>query len=487
MVEDTVPDMALVNHALRKAGLNFRSRRVDSRESFLHELEHHLPDVILSDHGVPGFDGFAALAEARHRCPEVPFIFVTGAPGEEAAEETLKSGADDYILKNHLHLLAPAIERALRDADTRLRHRRLETALHEAEEHLRLLAAEVRDYAAFMLDAEGRVASWNPAAEQILGYEPNEILGQDAETIFGPDRDPFETAAASGRAEAACDCRHRNGERRRTNLVVVPLRGALGRTRGFLCLLRDLSHRAGETGSAGHEAREQAAQWESAHREMEQFTHAIALDLRAPLRHIESFTELLNKSAGDALDQKSRGYLKVIADSAHHISRLVDDLFTYSRIGNAEIHRLHLSLSEVVKEIIHDLRHETEGRRVEWIIGDLPEVIGDPVLLWMVLTNLIANALKFTRTRAEARIEIGSTATESEVVIFIRDNGVGFDSQCAGRLFGVFQRLHAKEFEGTGVGLANARRIIQRHGGRTWAEGTENEGAVFYFSLPRGG
>src|SRR5437899_2012927 len=183
MVEDSTPDTALIAHALRKAGLHFRARRVESRDAFLHELEHHPPDVILSDHGVPGFDSFAALAEARRHCPDVPFIFVTGTPGEEH-DEHLRSGADDYVLKDHLHLLAPTIERALRDADARRRHRDLEGALLEAEEQLQLVVSELRECAAFMVDDAGCVASWNAAAEQVLGYEPNEILGQDCGKIF---------------------------------------------------------------------------------------------------------------------------------------------------------------------------------------------------------------------------------------------------------------------------------------------------------------
>ena len=149
------------------------------------------------------------------------------------------------------------------------------------------------------------------------------------------------------------------------------------------------------------------------------------------------------------------------------------------------MYHLSLSLKEVVKEVIHDLRQETEGRNVEWIIGDLPEVMGDSVMLWQVMTNLISNALKFTRTKEHARIEIGATGNEREHTIFVRDNGVGFAPYCADRLFGVFQRLHTEEFEGTGVGLANVRRIIERHGGKAWAEGQEGDGATFYFTLPK--
>jgi light-regulated signal transduction histidine kinase (bacteriophytochrome) len=218
---------------------------------------------------------------------------------------------------------------------------------------------------------------------------------------------------------------------------------------------------------------------------LEKFTQAIALDLRLPLRRIESCSELLAKSTGDRLDPKSQSYLKAIAESAHRMIHLVDDLFTFSRIGQTEMYHLHLSLKEIAKEVIHDLRHEMEGRKVEWVIGDLPEVTGDSVMLWQVMTNLISNALKFTRVKEHTRIEIGAMDNEREHVIFVRDNGVGFNSGAADKLFGVFQRLHTGEFEGTGVGLANVRRIIERHGGRVWAEGAEGEGATFYFTLPR--
>jgi PAS domain S-box-containing protein len=488
MVEDTAPDVILINHELRKAGLRFRPRRVDSREAFLHELEHHPPDVILSDHGVPGFDGFAALAEARNRCPDVPFIFVTGAPGEQVAEETLKSGADDYVLKTSLHLLGPAIERALRDANTRSRHRHLESALLNAEEHLRLVSAEFKEYAAFMIDREGCVATWNPGAEQLLGYEPNEILGQDFARFFPGDavndtapRQLLESAERDGRIEETGWRLRKNQERFRAANAIIALGNHGNIARGFLFVLRDLSHRE----TARVEQLPQNAELESAHREMEEFTHTIAADLRLPLRHIESFSEMLLKSANEKLDPKNRSYVKAISESAHKMARLVDDLFTFSRIGRAEMYRLHLSVAEIAREVIHDLTPEIEGRNIEWIIGELPEVEGDPVMLWLVLTNLISNAVKFSRTRENVRIEIGSASNDEEFIIFVRDNGIGFDMRDAPKLFNVFRRLRADEFEGTGVGLANVRRIIQRHGGRVWAEGTEDAGATFYFSLPR--
>ena len=486
VVEDTPQDMALINHELRKTGLRFRSRRVESREAFLHELEHHSPDIILSDHGVPGFDGFAALAEARNRCPDAPFIFVTGAPRDEAVRQTLHSGADDYVLKSHLNLLGPAVERALREASTRANRSQLEAALLNAEEQLRLLTDELKEHATFMLDNNGRIASWNPGAEEMLGYEPNEILDHDFGDIFAKEiegqpqpRELIEIAGRDGRAGSTVSLTRKNGDLLRLNATVIALRDSSKSSRDFFCVLHD----ANRTRSA--QPKEQMERLQAASNEMEKFTHAVALDLQLPLRDIETCSELLLKSAGEQLDQKNHNYLETIRQAARHMSRLVDDLSKFSRIGQTQMYHLSIGLKEVAKEVIHDMRNEIEGRNVEWVIGELPEVVGDSVMLWQVMTNLISNALKFTRTKEHARIEIGSVENEREHTIFIRDNGVGFDPQCADRLFGIFERLHSHEFEGTGVGLAHVRRIIERHGGRVWAEGATDEGATFYFTLPK--
>ncbi len=472
VVEDTPQDMALINHELRKTGLRFRSRRVESREAFLHELDHHQPDIILSDHGVPGFDGFAALAEARKRCPDSPFIFVTGAPRDEAVRQTLHSGADDYVLKSHLNLLGPAVERALREASTRASRSQLELALQNAEEQLRLLTDELKEHATFMLDADGRIASWNPGAEEMLAYEPNEILDRNFGDIFAPGTERqagqlVETADREGRAGSPVALMRKHGDTLKVNATVIALRGASKNQRGFFCVLHDPSR----CKKINSQAKDQVAKLEAAGSEMETFTHAVALDLQLPLRDIEGCAELLMKSAGGQLDQKNHDYLNAIQKAAQRMSRLVDDLFTFSRIGQSQMYHLPLSLKDVANEVIHDLRTQTEDRKVEWVIGELPEVVGDSVMLWQAMTNLISNALKFTRTKEHARIEVGASENEQEHTIFVRDNGVGFDPTCADRLFGVFQRLHTHEFEGTGVGLANVRRIIERHGGRVWAEG----------------
>lgn len=225
-----------------------------------------------------------------------------------------------------------------------------------------------------------------------------------------------------------------------------------------------------------------------ANRELEAFGYSVSHDLRAPLRHVTGFIELLSRHLDDRLDEKGRRYIKTISDAGVRMGHLIDDLLTLSRIGRVAMENSEVDLRRLVDEARAQLAGEIAGRRVDWAIGDLPHVRGDAELLRNAMVNLLANALKYTRTREQSRIEVGCERKDGELICFIRDNGVGFDMKFVDKLFGVFQRLHrAEEFEGTGVGLASVRRIINKHGGRTWAHGEVDKGAAFFFSLPEAG
>lgn len=267
-------------------------------------------------------------------------------------------------------------------------------------------------------------------------------------------------------------------------------------TDAFNNMLREIEQREATLREAQEELRQSHAELERrvekrtaelsvANREMEAFTYSVSHDLRAPLRHVMSFAKMLEKQAGPRLDEKGRRYTRVIVEAGRRMENLIDDLLKLSRISRAPLNETQVSLRQLVEESRRELAPESRGRAIDWQIGPLPEVQGDPTLLRSVMVNLLSNAIKYTRGRQPARIEIGCEEKEREVVCFVRDNGAGFDMKFVDKLFGVFQRLHrAEEFEGTGIGLASVRRVIQRHGGRTWAEGEVDHGACFSFSLP---
>ena len=229
------------------------------------------------------------------------------------------------------------------------------------------------------------------------------------------------------------------------------------------------------------------AELDSTNKELEAFSYSVAHDLRAPLRHMDGFIRLLKKHSWASLDERNQRYLGIISDSARQMGLLIDDLLAFSRVGRAELQLLPVSLQQLVQEAMQELREETQGRNIAWKISQLPEVMADRSMMRLVMINLLANAVKFTGKRERAEIEVGASSNEADgTVVFVRDNGVGFDMEYADKLFGVFQRLHpAEEYEGTGIGLANVQRIIHRHRGRTWARGEVDQGATFYFSLPK--
>jgi len=230
-----------------------------------------------------------------------------------------------------------------------------------------------------------------------------------------------------------------------------------------------------------------AAELEAINKELESFTYSVSHDLRAPLRHMVGYSELLQRQASSSLDDKSQRFIRTILDSAKRMGKLIDDLLAFSRIGRAETNNAEVDLGRLVNEVVAEIGQDTKGRDIAWKIGELPVCKGDRSMLKLVVVNLVSNAVKFTSARMPAEIEIGCVERdETEVEVFVRDNGAGFEMQYANKLFGVFERLHLSEqFEGTGIGLATVQRIVHRHGGKVRGEGAVDQGATFYFSLPK--
>ncbi len=225
---------------------------------------------------------------------------------------------------------------------------------------------------------------------------------------------------------------------------------------------------------------------ERSNEELEAFSYSVSHDLRAPFRHIVGYSELLREQEGERLTDKGRRYLKTIVESAQFAGTLVDNLLAFSNIARSSITVRPVDMNVLVGSVRAEVTAEAPGRQIEWAVAELPVVNGDPMLLRLAVRNLLSNAVKYTRPREVARIEMSCAEVGSEFTFSIVDNGVGFEMAYVDKLFGVFQRLHRmEEFEGTGIGLANVRRIISRHAGRTWAEGRLGQGATFHFSLPK--
>jgi signal transduction histidine kinase len=371
-------------------------------------------------------------------------------------------------------------------------------------------------YGIISCDPDGTVTSFNRAAERLLGYRADEIVDirspnlwhdpkevaqrarQLSEELGEPIAPGFEVFSARANRgipdENEWTFIRKDGFRVPVLLSITALKDRTGRLAGFVGLVNDLTERKRAEEEIRKLNREleqrvvdRTAQLETANQDLEAFAYSVSHDLRSPLRHIDGFLGMIQRRVGKALDEQSLRYMDTISDSIDKMDLLIESLLSFSRLGRKAVSFQEVALETLVRDVIRDLEHETAGRSVDWRIGDLPAVTGDAAILRIVLVNLVSNALKFTRPRPNARIEIGwLPGQDSEVVIFVRDNGVGFDMAYEDKLFGVFQRLHGEEeFEGTGIGLANAQRIIKRHGGRIWAEGKIDRGATFYFSLPQ--
>ncbi|HZP16497.1 MAG TPA: PAS domain-containing protein, partial [Terriglobales bacterium] len=375
----------------------------------------------------------------------------------------------------------------------------------KAQEQLRLsqerlaLAQKAGRSGSFDWDIQKNVNIWSPEVEELYGLPAGGFGGtfESWEQLVFPEDLPIaqqaiEQSLKSGKFAGEWRIRRPdNGEIRWIHARAKVFFDQKGRPSRMVGINMDITERK----QAEEEIRklnneleqrvlQRTAQLEASNKELEAFTYSVSHDLRAPLRHVAAFAKMLLEEYQAKLDDNAQHYLQRISEGVQRMCQLVDDLLNLARVGRKELGLQVTGLNSIVQEVIEELQPEAEARQVEWKVGTLPFVECDPALMKQVFQNLLSNALKFTRPRAQAVIEVAQGQDKAQNLIFVRDNGVGFSMKYADKLFGVFQRLHrAEDFEGTGVGLATVQRIIAKHGGRIWAEAELDKGATFYFTL----
>ena len=515
IVDNEIQNRQLLELMLKPAGYLTLSATTGEEAFVL--IAQRAPDLILLDIMMPGVDGYqvARTIKDNPATSSIPIIMVTAHHGRDIRLAGLKAGAEEFLttpvdqselllrvrnllrlkaysdlLQNHSALLEQQIEartESLRASDLRFRQ----------------MAENIRD-AFFLIGADERqILYMSPAYEVISGCSCASLRANPrswSDAIHPDDRERvmhnFADSMVSGQFDHEFRIIHADGTRRWVRVRGYPIRDEAGSLRRIAGIAVDITARK----EAENEIRrlnetleqrvtERTADLATLNDELRAFSYSVSHDLRAPLRRIMGFVDLVTRNAPPLLSAENLGHLARISRSAKHMWSLIDDLLAFSRVGRAELRKMDVDLNRLVREAMGEFQAETKERTIEWTIHPLPPVRADRALLRMVLVNLISNAVKFTGARADAKIEIGCAPGKGgETVIFVRDNGAGFNPEYTGKLFGVFQRLHSQaEFEGTGIGLANVQRILLRHGGRAWAEGSVGGGATFYFSIQMAG
>ncbi|HYL37122.1 MAG TPA: PAS domain S-box protein, partial [Bryobacteraceae bacterium] len=345
--------------------------------------------------------------------------------------------------------------------------------------------------AIFTWDANGAISYWNRGAQALYGFSPPEALGCTVGELL-PHGHPSNGEALEvalerdGRWSGELARKTKDGREIIVESLLVAVEDRTG-SRTVLETDRDISERKRaelEIQRLNQELQAHVSDLTAVNQELESFNYSISHDLRAPLRHIDAYAKILLDQPGLGLGEEGRNYVQHVRQGARRMGLMVDGLLELSRTSRREPATRVTGLKSLVEDVIFELNSELQDREIEWRIGELPVVDCDPTLTRQVFANLLANAVKFTRPRKPAVIEVGQTWCEGQTALFVRDNGVGFSMKYASKLFGIFQRLHRREdFEGTGIGLVTVQRIIQKHGGRVWAEAELDKGATFYFTL----
>jgi PAS domain S-box-containing protein len=483
IVDDKINNIYALEQILRQPGRNLISA-TNGNEALKIALHQEI-DLILLDVQMPGMDGFevAQILKSNKRTSETPIIFVTAElKDHKDVMKGFEEGAIDYLYKP----LNPDITEA--KVSVLLQLHRQQRELMEKNlrlENYALLINNSADLICIINASTFRFEEVNDAVQSLLGYTVQEMKGSLLPDYLSEEgRHKIKQLAAAKEQEFSFEALMytKNKQPRYFSWNVVHKHNL------WFANGRDITRQKKsdfEIKELNKNLERNVAQLQLTNKELESFSYSVSHDLRAPLRSINGYAQMIQEDHAHAFNDEAKRMLNVIRNNAKKMGVLIDDLLAFSRMGRKEITRVTVEFNKLVEPIIAELKNSTSGK-TNIILHPLHNTQGDPSLLAQVYMNLISNAIKYSAKKDKPFVEIGSEEKEDEIIYYVKDNGAGFDMQYAHKLFGVFQRLHSnEEFEGTGVGLAIVQRIIVKHGGKVWAKGMPGDGATFYFSLPK--
>lgn len=490
LIEDNPGDVRLIQEILKEAGADqFELKHADHLSLGLECLAKGEYDVILLDLGLPESYGLPTFEKIFSSSSKVPIVVLTGSIADEMIGVTaVQKGAQDYLTKGQLD--GKLLVRSVRYA---IERKRTEAILRKSEERFRTLI-QTAPSVIICLSSEGRILEFNPEAERVYGCKREEVLGQNYFNLFlpaeireGVAEDMKKVLKGEPTRGFENSIRDTNGNERFFIWNVDRLIDENGHPTGVVAIGQDITDRkrSEEELRKQHEYLEYLnSKLNAVNKELEAFSYSVSHDLRAPLRRIDGFCKALMEDYADKLDTEGKNYLQRVRVASEHMGHLIEALLNLSRITQRKTHFMAFDLTGLAKKVAQEFQEMEPERKAEFVIAEGLIVHGDPDLLRIVLQNLMDNAWKFTRKRPLARIELGVKRCNGKPAYFVRDDGVGFNTDSATKLFGPFQRLHSTtDFEGTGIGLATVQRIIHRHGGHIWAESEVGKGTTFYFTL----
>jgi signal transduction histidine kinase len=486
ILEDNESDYELMKRELRSVCPTCTLDWAWSKDVFLRALDQGRPHIVLLDYSLPGFNGLSAMGTVRQRFPDVPVIIVSGGIGEETAIGTLKAGATDYVLKQHLHRLGPVILRTIQEIEETAERKRAEEALEASRKKFESLFSSSNEGIALhelVRDEQGRTTDYrildvNSAYESITGIPREAAVGVLASELYRTDTPPY------------LEIYHRvaeTGEPYHFETYFAPMSKHLlisvfsPERDQFATIFVDVSERK----SLEAQLKQKADDLARSNAELQMFAYIASHDLQEPLRMISAHLDMMKKRYGGQLPESAVQHLDFAVQGSLRMKALINDLLAYSRLESRGGAFSNVDLTDAVNQATNNLHASVEESGADIERRELPTVMADEVQMVQLFQNLISNAIKFHGVDVP-HIKIWAEETGSEWVVSVEDNGIGMDPAHTERIFQMFQRLHTQEeYPGTGIGLAICKKIVERHGGRIWVSSEEGRGSTFCFSMPR--